>query len=380
MGSWQRTFSPTSDFRIKAYFDHSVRPGALISENLRTFDFDFQHRRALGGRNDFMWGGGARLVHSEIGGSPTAWLVPERRTARLANIFVQDAIAVVPHRVTLTLGSKFEHNDFSGYEVEPSARVLWSASPTQTVWGAVSRAVRTPGLSDENANYNQEAFPIGPGAVGVARLIGTEMQSEVMTSVELGYRAQLHPRLSLDLAGFSSRYAHLRATQPGAPFFESDPAPPHMVFPIYFVNGYHARTRGLEGTLAWRPEARFGLTVSHTLFWMRLEPDPGTLGQADVAAGDTPTYQLAVHPHLAVTPHLSLDAAWYHVDDLPAQKVLAYDRLDARLAWTPSGRLELSAGVRNILHDRELEFLNTSGTNAPSTVRSGAYGNVTWRL
>jgi iron complex outermembrane receptor protein len=327
-----------------------------------------------------MWGGGARAVNIEVAGSPTAWLVPAERTTRLVNVFLQDAITVVPRRVTLTIGSKLEHNDFSAFEVEPSARVLWAASPTQTVWGAISRAVRTPGSADEGANFNVQAFPIGPGMVGEARVIGTHMRSEVMTSAELGYRAQIHPRLTIDLASFESRYAHLRATEPGAPFYEADSGPGHMVFPVYFANGFHARTRGLETSLVWRGDARFGLTVSHSLFWMRLEPDAGTADVADVASGDTPTYQLAVHPHVVVAPHLSLDATWYHVDDLPAQGVQAYDRVDARLGWTPRGQLEFAAGVRNLLHDRQLEFSNTSGTNAPTTVGSGVYGKVTWRL
>jgi iron complex outermembrane receptor protein len=228
-------------------------------------------------------------------------------------------------------------------------------------------------------SYNRSVFPIGPGAVGVARLSGADMRSEIMTSVELGYRNQLNPRLSLDLASFQSTYVNLRSVEPGTPFFETDPAPAHMVFPVYFGNGFHGHTRGLGGTLEWRPGVRFGMTVSHSLFWMRLERNEGTTSTADAAAGDAPTYQLAVQPHIVLVRHLNLDATWYHVDDLPAQSVPAYDRLDARLGWTPTGGLELSAGVQNLFHDRKLEFANTSGTNATTTVRTGAYGKVTWR-
>lgn len=380
MGSWQHTISTTSDFRLKSYLDLSSRPGTLISQNLTTFDVDFQHRLALGARHDFMWGGGYRIVDIGIEGSSTAWFVPTTRTTRLANVFIQDAITVVPSRVTLTLGSKLEHNSFTGLEVEPSARLLWAASPTQTVWTAVSRAVRTPGPADENVNLNTLVFPIGGGAVGETRLMGAEMRSELMTSVELGYRAQLHRRLSLDLASFQSRYQHLRSVEMDAPYPESDPAPPHMLFPLHFANGFHAETRGLEGTLDWKPGARFGMTVSHSLFWMHLERNEGTTSTADVASGDAPTYQLVVQPHFVLARAVHLDATWYHVDDLPAQGVSAYDRLDARLGWTPFSGLELSAGVRNLFHDHDLEFSNTSGTNAPTTVRTAGYGKVTWKL
>jgi iron complex outermembrane receptor protein len=380
MGSWQHTFSPFSDFKLTAYFDRSARPGTLISQKLKTFDIDLQHRLALRDRHDFMWGGGYRVVDLEIDGSTTAWFDPTHRTTGLANVFVQDAIAVVRRRVTLTLGSKFEHNDFSGLEVEPSARLLWSASPSQTVWSAVSRAVRTPGPADEDVAFNQNAFPIGGGAVGVARIIGADLRSEILTSVEVGYRTQIHPRLSLDLTTFENRYSRLRAADVGPPFPEADPAPAHMVFPLYFTNGFSARARGLEGTLTWQPRARFGSTVSHSLFWMRLDRSEGTTARADIAVGDAPTYQLVVQPHIVLARHLRLDAAWYHVDDLPAQRVPAYDRLDARLGWAPGSGLEFSAGVQNVFHDGTLEFNNVQGTSAATTVGTGAYGKVVWKL
>ena len=379
MGTWQHTYSATSDFRLRTYFDRAVRPGALISENLRTFDIDFQHRLGIGRRHDFMWGGGYRIADVETHGSTTIWFDPYRRTSRLANLFIQDAITVVPRRVTLTLGSKFERNEFSGFEAEPSARLAWAASPSQTVWSAVSRAVRTPGRADTDVNYNLAVFPIGPGTVGAIRIVGADMRSEVMTSVELGYRTQITPRLSLDLASFQSRCVDLRSIDPGTPFFEMDPAPAHMVFPYYVANGVHALTRGLESKLDWRPGARFGLTASHSLFWMNLKSDQSTGSISDVAVGDAPTYQLAVQPHIVVARHVTLGATWYHVDDLPAQGVPAYDRLDARLGWAPTVHLELSAGAQSLFHDRKLEFASTSGTNAPTAVRTGVYGKVTWR-
>jgi outer membrane receptor protein involved in Fe transport len=153
-----------------------------------------------------------------------------------------------------------------------------------------------------------------------------------------------------------------------------------MVFPVYFSNGFHALTRGVEGTLDWRPGVRFGMTVSHSLFWMHLERDPDKTGNPDVKEGDAPTYQLMVRPHVVLVNHLDFDATWYHVDDAPGQRAPAYDRVDARLGWTPTTGFELSAGVQNLFHDKVIGFYNTSGTNLPTLVRTGAYGKVTWKL
>jgi outer membrane receptor protein involved in Fe transport len=153
-----------------------------------------------------------------------------------------------------------------------------------------------------------------------------------------------------------------------------------MVFPVYFVNGFHARTRGLEGTLDWRPGVRFGMSVTHSLFHMSIEPDPGRNGSADVAAADAPTYQLVVRPHFTLMRHLGLDGIWYHVDDLPHQDAPAYDRVDLRLGWMPTHGFEISGGVQNLLHDREFEFGSVSGTTVASPVRRTLYGKVTLKL
>ena len=264
-------------------------------------------------------------------------------------------------------------------KVEPSVRLLWAASPTQTVWSAWSRAVRTLGPADEDVQYDLSAFPVGGGMTGVSRLSGAHLKSETLNAWELGYRARVTRRISIDLASFECRYDQLRGVEPGVPFVEVSPAPVHMVIPLVFANSFGARTRGLEGVLDWRPTSRFDLSVAHSLFWMRLESGASSTAKADVAAADAPSYQLVVRPHLLLPFHLALNATWYHVDDLPTQLAVAYDRVDAHLSWKSAAGLELAAGVQNLFHDRAIEFVNASGTNAPTVVRTGAFGKVTWR-
>ena len=63
---------------------------------------------------------------------------------------------MVPDRLKLTLGAKVEHNEFTGFEFQPSARLLWTINKKQVAWGAISRAANsavtmvitnTPGLA-----------------------------------------------------------------------------------------------------------------------------------------------------------------------------------------------------------------------------------------
>ena len=51
--------------------------------------------------------------------------------------------STVARGVFLTIGSKFERNEFTGFEIQPTVRGRWSGAH-QSAWGAVSRAVRVP--------------------------------------------------------------------------------------------------------------------------------------------------------------------------------------------------------------------------------------------
>src|SRR5207245_8936806 len=98
-------------------------------------------------------------------------------TDKLYNAFIQDEIPIVGDQLSLTIGSKFLHNGYSGFEIQPTARLLWTPSSRQTVWAAVTRAVRTPSRVEEDLQLTGLAAPtplpyfrlIGGGAVSLAR-------------------------------------------------------------------------------------------------------------------------------------------------------------------------------------------------------------------
>ena len=61
-----------------------------------------------------------------------------------------DELGGYENDLRLTLGSKFEHNDFSGFEIQPNARIAWSPDEAHTIWGAISRAARTPARGEQD--------------------------------------------------------------------------------------------------------------------------------------------------------------------------------------------------------------------------------------
>src|SRR6185503_15883554 len=154
---------------------------------------------------------------------------------------------LVKERLRLLLGAKVEHNAFSGIEVQPSLRMSWTPGTRQTVWGAISRAVRTPARFQRDSRINFQAFPAPDGTPTIVAVLGSpNANSEAVRAYELGYRVQPHKRLSLDVATFYNIYDRLSSFEPGAPFFELDPTPPHLVVPIYYGDLVNGTTYGIE--------------------------------------------------------------------------------------------------------------------------------------
>src|SRR5438552_3237702 len=149
IGRWSHTFAEDSDLKLQVYYDRTHRRiPDVFAEDLDTYDVDFQHRFPLGERHDLVWGLGYRLIEDDVSNSPILAFLPARVSRQWFSGFVQDEITLVKDRLHLTLGTKIEHNDYTGFEVQPSARLAWRLSQQQTVWAATSRAVRTPSRID----------------------------------------------------------------------------------------------------------------------------------------------------------------------------------------------------------------------------------------
>ena len=69
---------------------------------------------------------GARAISSKLSLPSTFCRI--MKTTIFTALFVQDQIAIVQNKLWLTVGSKFEHNIFTGWENEPSARAAVDAN------------------------------------------------------------------------------------------------------------------------------------------------------------------------------------------------------------------------------------------------------------
>jgi iron complex outermembrane recepter protein len=361
IGRWSHTISENSDLKLQLYYDRTHRniPGTF-ADDLDTYDVDFQHRFPLGERNNIVWGLGYRLIEDDVGNTPALAFLPARLSRQWFSGFVQDEIALVKDRLYLTLGTKIEHNDYTGFEYQPSGRLAWKVTQRQTAWGAVSRAVRTPSRIDNDF--------FAPGSPPFALLQGgTNFVSEELLAYELGYRIQPHQRLSLSVAAYYNDYDKLRSVE------RVDPT---NAFPLVIGNGQKGESYGAELTADYRVTDWWQLRAGYTELQIHVRPKSGS---TDTSRGSgeshDPSRQFSLRSSLDLPWHLEFDTAFRYVSHIANQGVPSYEELDLRLAWRPTPKLEFSIVGQNLLHDHHPEF---GALAARLEIERSVYGKITY--
>jgi iron complex outermembrane receptor protein len=377
LGRWTQPISERSSYEVQAFLDHTYRDNELAEVALDTADLTFQHTFGLGERNDVIWGFGYRFTSTRPGrsNSPAVTIFDDDMPLNLFSAFVQDEFKLIPDRLTFTLGTKIEHNDFTGIEVQPSARLVFKPAENQTVWAAVSRAVRTP---SEIEGREFGTIAIGPpeagpdGGLYAPTVVGDrDTKSEVLLAYELGYRVQPSPRVSVDVAAFYNDYSRLVGRQPGR-FMPGVPVGMLLMEPVNLLGGEAYGGEAfvtVAATDSWRFSASYSLLLMH----VHGEPASG----AEAIELNAPTHQIVLRSSYDFTRHLSLDTQLRYVDSL--QTVAAYLTADVRLSWRPTADLELSLVGQNLLDDRHPEQASLIGSPT-SEVPRGFYGKISWRF
>lgn len=375
--TWQHHVSEQSDIELKVYYDWSFRDQVVIEEERDTVNIDFKHILRLPPRHEVVWGVGYRWTSDDTERSTNLWMDPADRTDNVWSAFIQDDIMLKTDTVWLTLGSKFEHNDYSDFEIQPNARLRWKATPKHTVWGSISRAVRTPSRSDHDIRVNLTSMDIPPMGLTQLRITGDEgFDSEELIAYEAGVRWQQTENLSFDLAAFYNDYDDLRIVESGTPFLETTPGPPHLVIPQIIKNGMTGATYGLEALTTWKPLSNWKLNLGYA--W--IDADLNANGNSAEREGEiSPEHQVQLRSYLDLPGGVSLDAELYFVDDIKRFAIPDYTRLDLRLGWEPTAAWSLSLNIENALDERHAEFPTRSGVVATDVPRI-FYGLVTYRF
>lgn len=340
---WQQTLENDSRLQIRSYFDHAVRNQTRLDYRRSTFDIDLQHNFRLQNHN-LTWGAGYRYNTDQLEQKLALLRFdPAQRDVHLFNIFAQDEWRFLDD-LRLIYGSKVEHNDFTGFEIQPSARLLWTPNRQHSLWGAVSRAVRVPARVDHDLNV---LFAVAPGVT--ANVLGDDnFDSESAITYELGYRFLPRDTFNIDTTLFYSDYGRLSTIEPQAST--------GTTLPFLIANKANGETYGWETSLNWRASEIWRLQGSYSLFAIALHKRDGSQDSAaENAEGNSARNRFNLSSYLNLPYQLEFDAHWYYSDHLP-NNVPAYHRLDLRLGWQPNLHFELAVGAQNLLDNRHLEF------------------------
>ncbi len=370
-------FSSTSEYSLQFYYDHTKREEFFINQVLDTLDIDFQHSFELTDNQNLIWGLGYRANMDEFGNTYLFKLLPKQRNTQLFNAFVQDEIMLIDNALWLSLGSKFEHNDYTGFEGQPSARLLWAPSPKQRLWAAFSRSVRTPARAEQDITALRTVIPPNQQVTVPTEVSlngNPDYRAEVQLAYELGYRFSFSDKASLDFTAFFNDYDKLRSTNVGTLDYTNFPS--SILQPLKFANSNKGKTYGFEAATIWQMTDWWRWETNYSLLHTRIDETQNT-------EGVSPQHKLSIRALINPIDQVDLDL-WLRYNgstkaitprSFSSQIINEYVTLDVRLAWKPKSNIELSLVGQNLLADKHLEYFDENFVN-PSYVPRSVYGKI----
>jgi len=381
LARWKKTISDSNDIQIQTYYDRTSRYEPNFGDVRNTFDVDFLQHLRLHLRNQVSWGLGARFsLADNVQVVSGLTFSPNKRTDQLFTAFLQDEIGLVPDKLSLTIGAKLLHTNFTGAGLEPSIRLLWTPDKDQSIWTAFTHALRTPSDAEENFYLTGYVGVLPNGTQYFARFnANNHFAPEQLNSYEIGYRRRLIQNVFVGFASFYNHYHNLEDEEiTGSPYLEDTPAPTHLLLPAQFGNGLYGTTKGGEITPSWQIKSYWQIQGSYSFLQMDVKQTPHSLNVENVYAlnRSSPRHELSVHSSLDMSKALSFDVDWRYQDALPGQLVPAYSTADARLGWKFISHWELSLVGRNLLQPSHYEF---GGDPGPLVgIKRSAYAKLTW--
>jgi len=366
LGRFKYQISATDSLTLQSYYNREYLDLNQFEQTIDTFDIDTTYRLQVSESNAVVTGIGYRLISDQFANSPLLELDPTQRTSHLFSMFLQDEMTFFQDKWKLSLGSKFEHNEHTGFEIQPSAQAIWQVTAKQALWGSISRAVHTPARVERDSRLNRSASdtPLSPSLVSIVG--SSNVDSETLTAYQVGYRNRFNTHLSLELSAFYNHYYDLQTTRQGAPFVENQNGITRLLIPQYRENTDAGHVMGVEASLNW--SSSNNLHWACTYSW--LEMKVGSPGTNDAS----PQHQLNLRNHWQVTDQFAVDNVCYYVDQISnaasGLNVPAYIRWDLGVTWKATDSLQLSLWAQNLLDDQHPEYTSTLSANEYEIPRS----------
>jgi iron complex outermembrane recepter protein len=375
LSRWTRKYAPDATLTLQGFWSREQRTQFRNDFSNDTFDLELTRQVPWGDRQAIVWGGGGRIVTHRLVGKVGAVFPDAQPQDQIANVFIQDEIQIQPQRLSLTLGSKLEHNNVSGLELEPSVRLAWRPTEQQTVWAAVSRSVHVPVVLERDIRFDAKAVG-GPLPTMIRQISEGNSETDIQVAYELGYRFQPAPRLSLDATVFYNALPEVQAFRQGTPFLEATPAPSHVVVPVTIdKENLNGETHGVEFAARWQADEHWRLLAEYSYFVEKLTAIPGLSS----FSAHSPRQRYGLRSSLDFAHAWQLDFGVRYVAAMPGTSLASYVSGDAQLAWRPDARWEFSVVGEN-LFDRQHPEIAPSTLGATVEIQRRFSIQITWKF
>lgn len=374
LGRWTQNHTSGSQLTIQTYIDWAKRdePFNFIDDRV-TYDIEAQYNWETLANHEIITGAGYRLLTDDEIGNNNVSFSPQKRRSSLYNIFIQDKITISPDAWFLTLGSKFEENEFSGFEVQPNIRLQWQVNPNQNFWSSISKAVRTPTPIEEDLTSTLATA----NAARIAFVPNDDFKSEELVAYELGYRQQLSATLSMDLASFYNDYKYLGTTTVQTPSIVNNGVDPlHLFIPVKFTNNMTGTSSGFETAFNWSPQQNIKFSAAYSYLHMSLTAmDPTQEGAEDIY----PAHQGSLSVFWDINNVWSVTTTAHYVDQLEGFAIPAHTSFALNISANIQKYLRFTLIGQNLTDSSHREFGSASDLNMGEIERS-IFGKLTWQF
>lgn len=382
MAHWRHLGENNSDNELKLYFESIHGNLDEMDGNYDIFDVEFQQRLSASDRlHDVVWGIGYRMIFDQIFLTEPFEKSNSSFDQDLISAFIEDDIQLIQDRLHLTLGVKFEHNDITGFEIQPSVRLRWTPVKKHVFWAAISRAVRTPSRLEskldltiyqpENLNGEWNGNDI------ISTITGNDdLAPEELIAYEIGYRMIAAKNLWMDIAVFYSDYDSLIDTRlidiGQVEAITSD----SKIYYLSYENYLEGNAYGAEISGNWKPLPWWKLSLSYSYLHtdMEIDDDLRYLQEgSEAVGGDSPSNLVSLRSSMDFPQSIKFDLWLRYVGRLKKSRVDSYTGMDAQLSWLPLDNLEVSIGGKNLFEPRHREFSSYE-------VERSAYLKLMWNF
>ena len=382
LARYEHEFSEDKILTVQTYYDYTDREDDYYQQTFNIYDFDLQYQMGVGKSNSLTMGTGFRQIEGDFTEN-TQVSMPDSED-QLYSAFLQDEITLIPDNLWFTLGAKWEHNDYTGSEWQPSARMLWKPAENHSVWTSVARAVRTPSMVEAGGNILMAVVPTEFGVMEVNVIGNEDFDVEELIAYEAGYRLQPGFNLSLDLAVFYNDYDDTYAVSQSPTSAD-----------LTFVNGSKGDSHGFEAVVDWKPADWVSFQAVYSYLDMSFEIDEsessGVVGSVfvDYVENSAPQNQVSLRSTIDFAKDWRLNLWLRYIDDIVvinsanllggAFGIDDYLIFNANITWTVTENIELTLAGQNLLEDRQLQYASEY-TTPPTAIERGFYGKVTWKF